>query len=302
MIEIVTEHRRPRVSVVLPVYDGARVVGRAIRSILEQTFSDFELLTINDGSRDDTRDVVRSFDDPRVRLVDMEHVGLVGALNRGIGEARGIYVARMDADDVALPSRFAKQVAFLDANPSVAVVGTAERIVYGDRAERVRRRPADTQSIRRNIVRVCPFTHSSVMIRRAVFDHVGVYDPAKDGSRRLLVEDYDLWVRILVAGYDLANLPEVLMVSHRGTGSVLRARSMRHRLAQQVQSRLEIIRTLRLGYTAYLDLAAVIVLSVLGQSGVKLDWAFNMLTRAFASTVRTPDGAVVLARRRTGHE
>jgi len=166
----------------------------------------------------------------------------------------------------------------MENNPTVGVLGTAVKTVYSDGAEKVRRRPLDTTSIRKNIVKICPFCHSSVVIRKKVFDKVGLYDSSKDGSKKLLVEDYDLWVRILAAGYDLANLPEVLMMYYREPDSILKRRSVSMRIKQQVLSRIEVIRKLNLGYSAYLNIPPVVILSILNHFGVRLDAIFNLLS------------------------
>jgi glycosyltransferase involved in cell wall biosynthesis len=125
----------PVVSVVLPVYNGARTVGRAIDSILGQGLADLEVLVVNDGSTDSTADVLAARGDPRMRILTQENLGLVAALNRGIAAARGRYVARMDADDEALPQRLERQVAFLrsSAAPPGSCILTARRGSGGGR-------------------------------------------------------------------------------------------------------------------------------------------------------------------------
>jgi glycosyltransferase involved in cell wall biosynthesis len=268
------------VSVVLPVYNGSETIHKALTSILEQTYTKFELIVINDGSTDNTQEILESFTDIRIRILNQPNRGLVSSLNRGILESKGKYIARMDADDIALPQRMEKQVDFLEKNPTVAVVGTAAWVLYSDGSRRLRRRPPDTPSIRNNIVRFCPFFHSSVMIRRDVFDKVGLYDASKDGSKQLLVEDYDLWVRMLEANYDMANLPDVLMLYYRRPCSILRSRSFRGRLKQQILSRIDVIKRLHLGFSAYLTIMPVVFLSVLNHLGLKLDRFFNVLSCA----------------------
>ncbi len=156
----------PLVSVVLPVYNGARTIRRAVESILAQTYDNFELIIINDGSVDNTLDILTSFSDSRIVLLDQENKGKVHSLNRGIVTSRGEFIAMIDADDFALPERLERQVKFMIKNQSVVVVGTATRVVYQDGTERIRYRPFDNQSIRQSIVRICPFTHSSTMIRK----------------------------------------------------------------------------------------------------------------------------------------
>jgi glycosyltransferase involved in cell wall biosynthesis len=266
------------ISVVLPIYNGAKTIRRAVESVLAQTYKNFEFIIINDGSTDETPEILTSLHDERIRILHQENRGLVASLNRGITEAAGKHIARMDADDFAMPKRLEKQVEFMESHPTVGVLGTAVKIVYSDGTERIRRRPLDTASIRKNIVKICPFCHSSVMIRKEVFDKVGPYDSSKDGSKKLLVEDYDLWVRVLAAGYDMANLPDVLMVYYKEPASILRSRSLSMRLKQQVLSRIEIIKRLNLGYSAYLNIPPVVMLSILNHFGVRLDRIFNLLS------------------------
>lgn len=275
----ISDEQAPLVSVVLPVYNAEKTIGRAVESILEQTFSNFELLIINDGSTDRTSKIISDFSDPRISILSQENKGLVLSLNRGIESAIGKYIARMDADDISLPGRLEKQVSFLGKNPSYAIVGTATKIIYEDGKKGIRYRPRNTADIRKNIVRICPFTHSSVMIRKNVFDRVGLYDSSMDGSKELLVEDYDLWVRILAAGYDMANLSDVLMVYNRGCDSILRNRTLVNRMRQQILSRINAIKILNLGFHEYLNLIPVIILSVLTYYGVKADMFFYILSK-----------------------
>ena len=117
----------PKVSVVMSVYNGAISLDESMRSILAQTFTDFELIVINDASTDTTASILKGYEarDPRVKVVTNEHnLGLTKSLNKGAGMAKGEYIARMDADDVACPQRFAKQVAFLDTHTEYGLVGT----------------------------------------------------------------------------------------------------------------------------------------------------------------------------------
>ena len=114
----------PPVSVILPVRDGAADLPTAVDTILKQTFADFELIAIDDGSSDGTAAVLDGLRDPRVRVIHQDNMGLAATLNRGIALACGRYIARQDHDDLAMPTRLEKQVAFMEANPDCALVGT----------------------------------------------------------------------------------------------------------------------------------------------------------------------------------
>jgi glycosyltransferase involved in cell wall biosynthesis len=198
----------PKVTVLLPVYNEEKRVASAIRSILTQTFTDFEFLIINDGSQDETEAVIRSFSDSRIRLINnQQNLGLVRSLNFGIQSARGIYLARIDADDLSLPTRLEKQVSFLDRNPEVAVLGTAAYHNDEIRNERyIRVPPFDDHEIKREMVKYVPLEHSSIMTRTAVLREMGGYDENCDD-----IEDLELWIRV-GKKYKLANLAQPLII------------------------------------------------------------------------------------------
>ncbi|HEU4588074.1 MAG TPA: glycosyltransferase [Gemmatimonadales bacterium] len=198
----------PRVSVVMPVHNGARYLERAIESILAQTFTDFEFVIVDDGSTDATPELLRRYQaaDRRVRVHRQPQAGLAVSLNRGCSVARGTYLARMDADDIAFRERFARQVEFLDRHPAVAVVGTAVvRIDAAGREIKQSGGPTSHEEIVRALRQYTCFTHPSVMLRAAALAAVGGYRNAYAPA-----EDYDLWLR-LSERYELANLPEPLL-------------------------------------------------------------------------------------------
>jgi len=280
--------RMPLISVVLSVYNGEETLQKALDSIWGQTISDFELIVVNDGSTDRTPLILSQIRDPRLRVVHQANSGLAPSLNAAIRLSRGRYIARIDADDEAMPERFAFQVDFLDRNPNVAVVGCDVVMVYPDGKNRIRRRPKTPQSIRKNIIRINPIVHSSAMIRRDILNEIGLYDESKDGAKQTLVEDYDLWARIIAAGYDLANLDAVLMKYHVLDGSILRKKGVARRLRQQVLSRLEIIKILGLPFSAYMDIPLVVIVSLLQFSGLRIDKIFNFLARGKESKKFTP--------------
>jgi hypothetical protein len=213
---------RPLVSVVLSAHNGAADLAKAVDTILAQTFSDFELIAINNGSTDGTAAVLNGLRDPRVRVIHQDDRGLAAALNRGIALARGRYVARQDHDDWARPTRLEKQVAFMEANPDCALVGTRAEIWVGDRkTERAHDHPTDNAALQFELLFDSYFVHSSVMMRKSALDAVGAYttDPARQPP-----EDYELWSRI-ARRYTVANLPERLTIYREVPNSMSRERS-----------------------------------------------------------------------------
>ena len=199
--------RSPRVSVVIPVHNRAQYVGEAIESILRQTYSDFELLLIDDGSSDGTGEVLRSYADERVRLVRHErNLGIARTRNDGVRLARGDYVAFLDSDDIAYPMRLEKQIAFLDSHPDYAAVGAWVSWMdqSGRPMKRVKRRPASSGEIAALRVLRSGVENTASMGRTTVlrdYPHNEAYDGA---------EDYELWARI-AARHKLSNLQEVLV-------------------------------------------------------------------------------------------
>jgi glycosyltransferase involved in cell wall biosynthesis len=203
----------PRVSVVLPVYNGATYLDEAIRSVVTQDFTDFELLLIDDGSTDASPELMAAWAarDPRIRLLRNDrNRGIAYTLNVGLEAARGIYVARQDADDISMPRRFVRQVAELDARPEVALVSTNYIVV--DRLGRVRGRtrianPPDVVRWRMLFSNAIG-GHSQVMFRTELVRRIGGYDLDTRWS-----EDFDLWTRILEHG-EILVLP-ILGMKHR---------------------------------------------------------------------------------------
>lgn len=199
----------PLLSVVLPVYNGAADVEKAVQSILAQTFEDFELIIINDGSKDESASVLESLDDPRIRLYHQTNIGLAATLNRGIDLARGVYIARQDQDDLSHPERLAKQVHYLDEHPECVLLGTAAEIWVGDvPTERAHDHPTEHAVLAFDLLFNNPFVHSSVMMRREAVLGIGGYSTEKE---RQPPEDYELWSRMARHG-QVANLAERLLI------------------------------------------------------------------------------------------
>lgn len=205
----------PRVTVLLSVCNGEPYLAAAIRSILAQTYDDFALLVIDDASTDAGVETLASFRNPRLRVVRNEsNLGLAASLNRGLSLIESEYVARMDADDLAMPERLATQVAFLDAHRDVAVAGS-QGVAVDARGRRLRRvewwhrewyRPRGGEALDWYRMFDTPLIHSSVMFRRAVVrDELGGYD-----ATLRFTEDADLWMRV-ARRHRLANLDAKLV-------------------------------------------------------------------------------------------
>lgn len=200
---------RPAISSVLPVYNGEAYVQEAVESILAQTFTDFELIAINDGSTDGSGAILRELAtrDPRIVLIDRPNGGLVSALNEGILRARAPLIARMDADDVAAPERFALQLARMTAEPALGVLGSFIRIMDKTGcAIRLGDYPVTPAETARFLEHGCPLAHPTVMMRKDAVVKAGGYRGVFSHC-----EDYDLWLRISELGYAIANLSQPLL-------------------------------------------------------------------------------------------
>ncbi len=210
----------PAVSVLMGVHNGAPLVREAVMSVLTQTAPDLELIVIDDASDDATPDLLAAVSDLRLRVErPRNHEGLTRSLNRALGMARAPLVARLDADDMALPERFARQRAVFDAQPAIGLLGTgAQEVDASGFAVAVLRPPADDAGIRRALIRRNPFVHSSVMARRSIVEQAGGYDP-----RFPVAQDYDLWMRVSRLSR-LANVPEPLVIRRLLPGRVSESR------------------------------------------------------------------------------
>ncbi|MCB1152084.1 glycosyltransferase [bacterium] len=217
--------KAPIVSVLMPVHNGERYLASAVASILDQTFDDFELLIVDDGSTDASADIACAGDDSRVRYIRRAHAGLVATLNAGLALARGRYIARMDADDIALPTRLERQVAFLDEHPDIDIAGSFIAVIDGD--DNVVDKwhvPCSPDWLARRVALHPPFAHPSVMMRREVIADRGYPDVPH-------AEDYALWLS-LADRARFANVPEVLLHYRRHEASV----STRHNTTQDSNS------------------------------------------------------------------
>ena len=216
----------PQVSVVMPVYNGEKYLAEAIESILAQTFTDFEFIIVDDGSTDGSAGIARDYARRDGRLHLLQHDGNLGgpfARNSGIAAANGTFIATMDCDDVSLPQRLERQVAYLEANPGIGLLGSRARIM-GAAMEPlgVTDQPVEHALIALNIFIGGFFTHSTTTFRRRYLEAVGGYNPKWRNA-----EDLELYSRLLAeTDIRIANLPETLLLyrvhedskSHRQDG------------------------------------------------------------------------------------
>lgn len=203
------------VSVVLPVFNGAKYVLGSINSILNQTFQKFELIIVNDGSTDETANVLKNIHDLRIKVITFKKKrGIAYAINAGVSRANGMYIARMDSDDLSISTRLEEQVSFLKTHPNVALVGTWSKLINSEGKKVGEKRfPIEDREIRSIIIRFNPFIHPSIMVRKRVILEVGRYSQEYEGA-----EDYDMFLRIC-AKYRVANIPKLLIKFRLHSGS-----------------------------------------------------------------------------------
>ncbi len=217
----------PLVSVILPVFNGANTLKRAIDSILSQSLAQFELIVINNGSTDHSDKIIASYNDPRVLAHELPEPNLVIALNYGIKHARGKYIARMDADDTSLPDRLLQQSDFLNAHPGIGVV--SGKVLYtGDRTKNLgyalhvdwANRQATPDAIYLSRFQDCALPHPSVMFRKSIGHQLGFY---RAGN---FPEDFELWNRWLDAGIRMAKIPAPVLEWHDSASRLSRTHPM----------------------------------------------------------------------------
>jgi glycosyltransferase involved in cell wall biosynthesis len=214
----------PKISVVMPAYNAASTLAEAMNSLAAQTFRDFEVVVVDDGSNDRTAEIALRFSEAfRLRvLVNAQNSGVAASLNRGIADSDSEFIARLDADDLAHPDRLAQQVAFLDASQVIDLCGTHMIMFrHGNPGEQtVHEHPTSDAAIKTMLLQHCALSHPSILMRRSFVTDVGQYDTACDYA-----EDYDLWCRGALMGKRYANLPVHLTSYRVHPGQVGQSRS-----------------------------------------------------------------------------
>ncbi|WP_226003150.1 glycosyltransferase family 2 protein [Paenibacillus sp. BJ-4] len=216
----------PRASVILPVYNNAAFVLDAIHSILVQTYSDFELIIIDDGSTDGSDFLISQISDPRViKIFHCTNQGVIATLNEGLNKATGEYILRMDSDDISTPDRLDVQISFMDQNPLIDVCGAAFTTSSGGV---MKVNPASHDEIKTWLLFHCCMCHPAIIIRNSMIHRLGIqYD-----SNYPHAEDYELWNR-LASQVQMANLPINLLYYRQHNGQV----SNQHKAIQDATAR-----------------------------------------------------------------
>lgn len=184
----------PEISVIMPVYNGKKYLAEAIDSVLNQTFQDFEFIIINDGSTDKSMEIIKSFKDDRIVIINQDNQGVAKSLNNGINIARGKYIARMDADDISYKDRFKIQVDYLEKNLNVIAIGSNADVIDKDGVYvYTTDLPLDSSSLKNKLPHNSPFIHPSVMTRKDILVEIGGYTDMPLGQDLLLFNKMSIY-------------------------------------------------------------------------------------------------------------
>ncbi|HEY1142543.1 MAG TPA: glycosyltransferase [Sphingomicrobium sp.] len=278
--------KRPIVSVLLTAHDRERFIGDAVRSVLHQSFADFELVIVDDGSTDRTVDVIRAFDDPRIRLVrHAANQGIPAARNRALDEANGTFIAWLDSDDVSRPNRLTDQLAFLAAHPEVAMVGACAGKIdaHGRRKSGIRIPPFAHDDIRAWQLFQSPFQQSSLMGRAEILKR----HPYR--AQYPVCEDVDLFLR-LTRKHCVANIPKVLIDRRLHEQQTVEIQQQRIRRMKAELAR-PLLTAIGVNFSSpdlerHVDLGLINAIPQMPH-GLYLDWAEDWLARLLAANART---------------
>lgn len=199
----------PKVSIVMSLYNNCQFLQEAVQSILRQTLKDFEFIIIDDGSLDNSLEIIKRFSkkDKRIKIIiHKKKLGLTRSLNEGIHLAKGEFIARMDGDDICLSQRLEKQIEFLEKNQDIGFCGTAAILIDKNNNKIGKKiHPAENKDIHKAVLSYCPFIHPTLMFRRQILEEAGLYNEAF-----VFAQDYELVLRLL-RKYKAANLKEPLL-------------------------------------------------------------------------------------------
>ena len=198
--------KNPKVTVIMPVYNGEKYLQEAIDSILNQTFTDFEFLIINDGSTDDSQKIISNYKDKRIKLIkNKQNIGLARSLNKAIELSLGLYIARMDADDISLPNRLKVQVSEMEKNSNLGVIGSWVEIFENAKNGNIWKYPESNNQISSQLLLHCCFAHPTVLINKRLINQYNYrYPEIRYG------EDYAFWLK-MNKNLEYKNIQQVLL-------------------------------------------------------------------------------------------
>ena len=198
-----------KITVLIPAHNAAATLAATLDTLVQQTYKDFEVMLVDDASKDNTAAIAQQYAGRlRMNVLSLkQNMGVAGALNAGLASITTPYIARIDADDLAMPMRLEKQIACLESQPHVDVCSTALELFYedGSRPNHILSKPADDAAIKTALVQYTSMTHGASLFRKSFFDDIGVFDTRLD-----FAEDYDLWCRGALLGKCYTNLPDAL--------------------------------------------------------------------------------------------
>jgi glycosyltransferase involved in cell wall biosynthesis len=234
------------ITVLMPAYNAQDYIREAIESVLAQTFTDFEFIIVNDGSTDSTEEIIRSYKDERIKLINQPNAGVIGALNTGLQYAKGKYTARFDADDVCYPQRLKVQYEFMEAHPEYVLTGSAADFIDMEGNYLFEWQPSayEHEDLQRIIYQISPFDHPTIMYRTDVAKDLGGYP-----SGAIHFEDHVYWTLFFKKG-KLCNLKEPLIKHRYNPQSVTIDEKWRGPLFMEIK-----YRSIKQGYTTPEDAA-----------------------------------------------
>ncbi len=198
---------KPKISVILSTYNDEKTIKESVESILTQTYKNFELIVINDASNDKTSQILKSVKDKKVKTIsNKKKQGLTKCLNQGLKKAQGKFIARMDADDIALPQRLKAQLEYFEKNSKIVLCGTwAQLINKQGRKIKVKKLPISPAKIKRKVIKFNPFIHSTIMFKKSILKKIGLYN-----ENYKFAQDYEFLLRV-VSKMPAANIPQTLL-------------------------------------------------------------------------------------------
>ncbi len=236
-----------KLAVLMSVYNNQDTLIKALDSVLGQTYKKFEFIIINDASTDKSTSILAQYQkkDSRIKLINNErHLGLTKSLNKGLKTTKAKYIARMDADDISLPKRFEKQLAFFKSHPKVSYLGSAAYLINPKSKKLgLKRHPIDHQHIKKIALKYCPFIHPTIMFNRLDVKRINNYN-----DNFIFAQDYELALRV-ISQYQTTNLPEPLLKYRVDSPSAISIKKLKEQEQYAIKARL--LALTQYGYSSF---------------------------------------------------